>query len=190
MRRRTVLGSAIAGTLAGAAAAVRPAAAQEAAPGALAGHPLAGTWLAMANPPLPDAPQVAAPSVFGADGTVLLVFPPTQAGPQGVQFAAPAMGTWEADGERRGHFTAVQALSDAAGTYLGTVTIDGYPEVGADGQTFVDDGSKAVVTIRDAAGAVVQEVAGVFARPVTATRMGPGAPGFPAATPAAGTPTA
>ena len=170
------------------AAHARGASAQE-GPDSLTGHPLAGTWLAMANPPLPDAPQVAAPSYYGADGAVLLVFPLTQAGPQGVQFAAPAMGTWEADGERRGHFTAVQALSDAAGTYLGTVTIDGYPEVSEDGQTFVDDGSKAVVTIRDAAGAVVQEVAGVFARPVTATRMGPGAPGFPEGTPAAGTPT-
>jgi len=189
MRRRTVLGSATAVALAGAAAAVRPTAAQEATPGSLADHPLTGVWLAMANPPLPDDPQVAAPSVFGADGTVLLVFPLTQAGPQGVQFNSPVVGTWEADGERRGHFTAVQTLSDAAGTYLGSVTIDGYPEVGADGQTFVDDGSKAVITIRDAAGAVVQEVTGVFARPVTATRMGVGAPGFPAATPTAGTPT-
>jgi hypothetical protein len=149
---------------------------------------LTGTWLAMANPPLPDDPQFAAPSLFAADGSVLLVFPLTQAGPQGVQFNSPAVGTWEADSDRRGHFTAVQTLSDAAGTYLGSVTIDGYPEVSEDGHTFVDDGSRAVATIRDPAGTIVDQFPAVGARPVTAIRMGVGAPGFPTATPA--TPTA
>lgn len=153
----------------------------------LANHPLTGTWLAMANPPLPDDPQVAVPSLFAADGSVLLMFPLTQVGPQGVVYNAAGVGVWEADGERRGHFTAVQVLSDANGTFLGTITIDGYPEVNEDEQTFVDDGSKAMVTIRDAAATIVQQVTGVFDRPVTATRMGPGSPGFPtsaAATPA------
>ena len=168
------------------------AAAQDAATADLAGHPLTGTWLAMANPPRPTDPQAAAPSVFGADGTVLLMFPLTQAGPQGVQFNSAAVGTWEADGERRGHFMAVQVLSDANGTFLGTTTIDGYPEASADGRTFVDDGSRVTVTIRDPAGAVVQQVLPTGAprgRPVTGIRMGPGTPGFPAVTPAAGTPT-
>lgn len=145
----------------------------------LSGHPMAGTWLAMANPPLPDDPQIAVPSLFAVDGTVLLMFPLTQRGPDGPVFNSAVVGTWEPDGERRAHFTAVQSLSDAEGAYLGTVTIDGYPEASEDGQTFVDDGSLVMVTIRDSAGAVVQEVPGAGSRPVTGIRMGPGSPGFP-----------
>jgi hypothetical protein len=175
------LGLALATTTAGAAA-------QDTATN-LANHPLAGTWLAMANPPLPDSPQVPVPSFYGSDGSVLLMFPLSQLGPQGVVFGAAGVGTWEADGERRGHFTAVQVTSDANGTFTGTTTIDGYPVVSEDGQTFIDDGSKAIVTIRDSSGAIIQEITGVFARPVTGMRMGPGVPGFPMATPEAGTPT-
>jgi hypothetical protein len=178
LSRRAALGSlgALAAVL-GLNSRIHRAAAQEATD--LSGHPLAGTWLAMANPPLPDDPQVPVPSLFGADGTVLLAFPPTQVGPQGVALNAPIVGVWAPDSERRGHFTAVQPLSDANGAYLGTVTIDGYPEVSEDGQTFSDDGTRAVITIRDAAGAVVQEISGLFERPVTAIRMGVGVPGFP-----------
>lgn len=184
MHRRTVLGSAVAGALAGVVPADRPA-----AQGAdLAGHPLAGAWLAMANPPDPADPPFAAPSFFYADGTVLLVFPPIAAGPRGVQMQSNVAGVWEADGERAAHFTAVQALADADGSYLGTVTINGHPDVSADGQSFVDADPRSTVTIRNAAGVVVMEAPAVGERPVTATRMAPGAPGFPA-TPAAGTPT-
>ena len=150
----------------------------------LADHPLAGTWMAMANPPLPDDPQFAAPSHFGADGSVLLIFPPTQVGPQGLQHVSDYVGTWEADGERRGHFTAVQALSAPDGAFVGTITVDGYPVVSEDGQTFIDDGSLVMVTIRDARGAIVDRFPGAGARPVTAIRMGPGSPGFPEASPA------
>jgi hypothetical protein len=170
-------------------ATVRQASAQDATPNALANHPLTGSWLAMANPPLPEDPQVAAPSLFSADGSVLLMFPLTQAGPQGVQFNSAYVGTWEADSERRGHFTAVQLLSDAAGTFLGSVTVDGYPEVSEDGLTFIDDGSKVIVTIRDPAGAIVQQFPGAGGRPVTGIRMGPGSPGFPEVTPGTATPT-
>jgi hypothetical protein len=38
-------------------------------------------------------------------------------------------------------------LSDTNGTFLGTITIDGYPGTSADGQIFVDDGLKVVITI-------------------------------------------
>jgi hypothetical protein len=155
----------------------------------LADHPLTGMWLAMANPPLPEDPQFAAPSFFGADGLVLLMGPPTQAGPGGVQYASPYVGTWEADGERRGHFTVVQALSDAEGTYMGSITVDGYPVVSEDGQTFIDDGSKVMVTIRDGSGALVQQFPGAGSRPITAIRMGPGMPGFPEGAAALPSPT-
>jgi hypothetical protein len=187
--RRTALAGLGAGGLGLAlAATVRPAAAQDTTADALAEHPLTGTWLAMANPPLPDAPQFAAPSFYGADGSVLLIFPLTQMGPQGVVFNSAYVGTWQADSERRGHFTAVQVLSDANGTFLGTTTVDGYPEVSEDGQTFIDDGSRVLVTIRDPSGAIVQQFPGAGSRPVMGTRMGGGSPGFPAGTPAAATP--
>jgi hypothetical protein len=148
----------------------------------LASHPLTGTWLAMANPPLPDDPQFPAPSLFAADGTVLLLFPITASGPQGPVFQTAYVGVWEPDSERRGHFTATQTLSAADGTVLGTVTVDGYPEVAEDGQTFIDDGSRVMVTMRDAAGAIIDQVMPSRkpeGRPVTGTRMAVGAPGFP-----------
>jgi hypothetical protein len=187
--RRAVLGSAgaLAATL-GLGRGARPAHAQEVT---LTDHPLTGTWLAMANPVLADDPQFPAPSLFAADGTVLLVFPASQVGPQGVFFNAPVMGVWEPDSERRGHFTAIQLMAAADGTFLGSITIDGYPEVSADGQSFSDDGSKVMVTIRDATGAIVDQVMPTgqpAGRPVTGVRMGVGAPGFPDAGEAA-TPT-
>ena len=188
--RRAALGGAgaLAATL-GLGHSASPAYAQDAD---LSGHPLTGTWMAMANPPLPEDPQFAAPSLFAADGTVLLLHPVTQRGPQGPIFTSVAVGTWEPDAERRAHFTAVQSLSDAEGTFLGTVTIDGYPEASADGQTFVDDGSRVMVSIRDASGAIVDQVVPTgqpAGRPVTGVRMGVGSPGFPSGTPPAGTPT-
>lgn len=156
----------------------------------LADHPLAGTWLAIVNPPSPDAPQFAAPSLFTADGQVLLSWPPIQAGPAGVEYVSSYVGTWEAYDDRTGHFTAVQVIADASGTVTGSVTVDGHPMVSEDGQTFIDDGSLNTVTIRDAAGTVVLVVPDAAAgRPVTGTRMGVGQSGFLDGTPEAGTPT-
>src|SRR5687767_12446391 len=194
LNRRATLGraGAIAAVL-GLSSRIGHATAQEATPTDLADHPMSGMWLAMANPPLPDDPQVPVPSLLAADGTVLLVFPVTQKGPQGVQFNSAYVGTWEPETARRAHFTAVQLLSDADGTFLGSVTVDGHPEASEDGQSFTDDNSMVMVTIRDAAGAVLQEVSGAGAPPVTGIRMAPGAPGFPdglaAGTPMVGTPT-
>lgn len=190
--RRRMLGgtAALAGAL-GLGSSVGRASAQEV--GSLASHPLTGTWLAMANPPQPDDPQFPAPSLFAADGTVLLVFPASQVGPQGPFFNAPVMGVWEPDSERRGHFTAIQLMAAADGTFLGSITIDGYPEVSADGQTLVDDGSRTMITFRDAAGTIVDQILPTgqpAGRPVTGVRMGVGNPGFPAAAPTAATPSA
>jgi hypothetical protein len=188
MRRRSVLLSAVAGAFTGALALGRSQeVAARQATSSLADHPLAGDWMAMANQ-APGAPQVPAPSHFGADGSVLLVFPPTQVGMQGVEFVSPYVGTWEADSEQRGHFTATQLRSDANGAFLGSVTVDGYPEVSADGQSLIDDNSRVIVTIRDATGAVVEQMSGADAPPITGIRMGPGAPGFPE-TSGVGTPT-
>ncbi|MFN8678011.1 MAG: hypothetical protein U0Z70_16645 [Thermomicrobiales bacterium] len=155
----------------------------------LADHPMAGSWLAMANPPLPGDPQTPGPANLAADGTFLGMFPVTQHGPQGVVYNTPYVGVWEADSERRAHFTAVQVLSDADGNLTGTITVDGYPEASEDGQTFSDDGSRVMVTIRDPAGVIVQQIMPTgqpVGRPVTGVKMRVGAPGFPdtgAATP-------
>jgi hypothetical protein len=115
-------------------------------------HPLTGMWLAMANPALPESPQFPAPSLFTADGFFIANFPITDLGPQGTIFQTGLAGTWEPDGPQRGHFTAVLLQSDANGTFTGSVTVDGYPVVSEDGQTFIDDGSKVIITIRDPCG--------------------------------------
>jgi len=176
MRRRSVLLSAVSGTLAGALTLGRSqggaarqatssaalglghldrAAAQDATP-ITAGHPLVGTWLIMS--------------------------------PAGVNVAT-FMGTWEPLDERKAHFTVVAVLSDAKGTYLGTATLQGYPLVGADGQTFTDMEPEGRITVRDAANGVVSDQ-GTFAAGVTATRMSPNSVIFPEAAPADATPAA
>ena len=38
----------------------------------------------------------------------------------GLTFQGPALGVWEATEDRSGHFTVIQALSDADGAYVGT----------------------------------------------------------------------
>jgi hypothetical protein len=182
LNRRTALGSAGAFAAAlGFGNRLDRASAQTATPDALAGHPIVGVW----NVTTPAGPSLA---VFFADGTNIQGLPATQAGPSGVTLVGPQVGTWEPTGPRTIHFTGVQLHSDANGVFTGTVTIDGYPEVSEDGQTLLDDQSQVVVTIRDAAGAILQEIPGAGAPPVMGVRMGVGSPGFPeisgAATPA------
>ena len=147
-----------------------------------ADHPLMGMWLAMANPALRGQnPQFPAPSLFAADGTVVLGFVPAEIGMQGeIQYTGSPMGVWEPYDEQTGHFTVVQVLADKSGALAGTVTIDGHPKVSADGKSFVDDGSLVTVTIRDPAGAVVAVIPpSTGGPPVTAIRMRVGNPGFP-----------
>lgn len=148
----------------------RASAAQDA--DALANHPIVGAWHAIT----PGGP---APGMFFADGTALIVVQATQVSPWGVTFVSAQPGTWEPVSERGIHFTGVQLHSDATGTFVGSVTIDGYPVVSEDGQTLFDDQSQGTVTIRDATGAIMQEISTAGARPVTGIRMGVGAPGFP-----------
>lgn len=148
----------------------------------VARHPMAGIWFVMANPPLPEDPQVPGVALLSADGVFQGGFPVTQRGPQGAVYNTPYVGIWEPDSERRAHFTAIQVLSDVDGRLTGTITVDGYPEASADGQSFTDDGSLVMVTIRDAAGAIVEQIMPTGApvgRPVTGVRMAVGAPGFP-----------
>ena len=181
MRRRSVLLSAVSGALAGALVLGRSqgvAAPQE--PASLADHPLTGDWMAMANQ-APGAPQVPAPSHFGADGSVLFVFPPTQVGMGGVDSCRRMRGPGKpiataaatsrplSSSRMRTEPSSAPSPSMATGSERGR-------------QTFVDDGSKVMVTIRDATGAVVQQMPGAGAPPVTGMRMAPGIPGFPGGT--------
>jgi hypothetical protein len=147
-----------------------------------ADHPLMGVWLAMANPPAQrDDPQFPAPSIFAADGTVVLGFVPAAIGMDGkIQFPGSPIGVWEPYDEQTGHFTAVQAIADMTGALVGSVTIDGHPKVSEDGMSFIDDGSLVTITIRDAANAVVMVVPpNTDGPPVTAVKMRVGNPGFP-----------
>lgn len=160
-------------------------AAQDATPEELAAHPVVGTWLAMS----PSGPTVI---TFGPDGSAELGWAISYVDPTfpdlDVVFNSPGIGTWEPVDARKAHFTVVAVLSDMHGTYLGTATLDGYPTVGTDGQTFTDVAPEGRLTVRDAANHVLADLTNL-AVGVTATRMTPGSVVFPAASPAAATPT-
>jgi hypothetical protein len=80
LSRRTTLAGLGAGGLAVAIGARGAHAAQEMS---TADHPLMGMWLAMANPPRAEDPQVPVPSLFAADGSVVLGFVPAAIGMDG-----------------------------------------------------------------------------------------------------------
>jgi hypothetical protein len=160
----------------------RPAAAQDAA--AMAAHPLVGTWLGQGGATL---------SRLSADGSVMIAWSANFVNGAGeVVFQSPGLGVWEPVDGRSARFTAVAVYSDAAGTFTGTSTVDGYLEASEDGQGWTDDwthGTK--FTDRDAAGNVIGEFTGdASTPPVTAIRLKVWDSGvFAVATPAAGTPT-
>lgn len=165
--------------------------AQEATPAAMSTHPIVGSWLALLT-----GTGAAFAEVFGADGSVVIGFQPTEsgdpiAGADGITYLGPGVGVWEPTGPHSVAITVIQTLSDSTGATLGTLTIDDYLDLSDDGQTFVADWSHgSTLTYRDTANAVVAsfEVDPSFP-PLTATRMRVGAPGFPEGTPTAGTPT-
>jgi hypothetical protein len=152
------------------AATVRHAAAQDAA-AEMANHPLVGTWMTGTGP------LDLAVAHWDADGDMtnngLFAVP----GPDGtVIHSNPFAGVWEPDGDRGIHITFMAVTYDAAGAVTGTITVDGYPVANEDGQSFWDDGTRVVVTLRDATGAVSQVITTVPA--VAGVRMAPGKPGY------------
>ena len=176
--RRTALAGLGAGGLGLAlATTARPAAAQEQA--SLATHPLVGTWLDAGGANL---------SRFGADGAVGVAWATNFADGSGnVLFQSPGLGVWEPVDDRSARFTAIAIYSDAAGTLIGTSTLDGYLTVSEDGQTFVDDwthGTK--FTDRDAHFNVIGEFTGdANTPPVRGLRIAAWNVPFPAPTPEA-----
>ena len=189
-RRRALAGLGAGGLGLALAPSARPAGAQDATAAAMAGHPTVGAWLVMN----PTTPPRASGASFTAVGIMTISDAPSYVDPAfGAAFAGASIGTWEPTGERSIRFTLVQPLSDAAGTYLGTFALDGFPEVSEDGLSFVDEGTSAKMTIRDANNVVVMQAGGgggeePMTPPVHARRIRVGDPGFPEGTPAAGTP--
>jgi hypothetical protein len=182
-RRAAIAGLGAGGLGIALATTVRQASAQDAAD--MATHPIVGTWLVAPRDPSGSHDTI----IFGADGSVIQGWAASAAGPQGATLSGSGLGVWEPTGPRSIAFTAVTVNSDATGANLGTFTLDGHLEVGEDGQTWVDSGELSVITLRDTAGAVVQEIPTAGAPPVTAVRMRVKAPGFPAGAPGAATPT-
>jgi hypothetical protein len=185
LSRRSALGHVAAvGAALGLGSRVGRVAAQDATPSSLAAHPLTGTWLTV-------NPGGVTPSIYGPDGSVVVAFPPNYVDPTlGLTFQGPALGRWEADGERRGHFMVIQALSDAAGAYAGSFQFEGHPTVSEDGHTF-SDGERQRVIVRDASNSVVFDQVNPVNPPISAIRLDTTMESvvLPVASPTAGTPT-
>jgi hypothetical protein len=64
----------------------------------------------------------------------------------------------------------VQALTDAAGAFLGTLQFEGFPKISADGMTFVARRPQRVV-LRDAANEVTFDRVAPLDPPIVATSM-------------------
>jgi hypothetical protein len=184
--RRTALAGLGAGGLGLAlAATARPAAAQDSTPDEVANHPMVGAWLVAG----PRGPSM---TIVHPNGTWMDAGLAAAPGPNGTTFNSTTIGTWEPYGERGIHFTAVLSQTDAAGVFVGSLTIDGHPTASEDGLTFSDNDPETTLTIRDAKHNVVQVIADWKDDPTlpprTGVRMGVGAPGFPEGTPTMATP--
>ena len=133
--------------------------------GDLAGHPLVGTWAVM-------TPGGVVPQIHGADGSVIAAFPPNYVDPAlGLTFQGPGLGRWEPDGERTGHFTFFQALSDANGALIGSLQLLDALEASEDGQTW-SGSNLARIIMRDAANTVISDQMVPSDTLVTAHRIG------------------
>lgn len=111
-------------------------------------HTLVGEWL------LTTAAGTV-PATFGADGSVVLEFPATVVGNDGIAFVSTAVGTWQPAGAAGAGFTAVQNIAHANGVFLGTITTAGHLTVSDDGMSFVEGESWVSTTTRDANNAFV-----------------------------------
>lgn len=157
------------------------AAADEATPSALADHPIVGVWLNM-NATVPPSPSV---SIYGADGSFVSINPLNyKDAERGVVYASDLVGTWEPISARGIHLTGISMESDADAAFTGTFTLDAYPEVSEDGQTWIDDGTQVKATLRDATNTVTAVLGGggdqpPITPPVMGIRMSPGPITFP-----------
>jgi hypothetical protein len=178
LTRRTALSGVGAAAAALSLGSLQPAAAQD-KKAAMASHPMVGAWLALKPSPGPVS--------FAADGTMIIGVSPNYLDPAlGLTFQGPLIGAWEPVSERGVHFTSIQALTDADGTFVGTLTLDAHPVVSEDGQRFTDTGQTRFI-VRDASNAIVSD--DTITDDQAGVRMTPRALPLADATPAAGTPT-
>jgi hypothetical protein len=140
----------------------------------MASHPIVGTWLTGRASNDIDV------TLWSADGSMVVSGNLLAVGQDGsVGFTNIPMGTWEPVDEYGIHFTFTVANFSATGEYTGTGTVDGYPVVSDDGTQFWDDGSKVMITVRDATGAVVQTIGGDGSVPgIGGVKMAPGKAGY------------
>jgi hypothetical protein len=131
----------------------------------LANHPLVGTWAVVTTGGV-------VPQTHHSDGAFIAAFPPNYVDPGlGLTFQGPGLGRWESTGERSGRFTFIQALSDGAGSYVGTFQLAADIEASEDGQSWSGT-STARAIMRDAGNAVIFDEVLQFDSPVTGTRIG------------------
>ena len=107
-----------------------------------------------------------------------MIFPGMEAEKHGVQVRGVALGDWEARFDT-GHFTAVQVLANLEGAYIGTVTIDGYAQLDADGTGFTVRNEDHLFVVRDQANAIIEQLAASASHPMRGFRMRAGNAGFP-----------
>jgi hypothetical protein len=137
----------------------------------MAKHPMVGTWMTG------NGPNELAVIHWDADGNMTNNLHFGSPGPDGTVIRSnPFAGVWEPESARGIHITFMALTFDATGAVTGTFTVDGYPVASEDGMSFWDDGTRVVVTLRDASGAVSQVIHGV--PPVAGVRMAPGKPGY------------
>jgi hypothetical protein len=170
---------------------------QEAAAASSAEHPAVGMWLLM-NPTSPPTPSIVmlTPNGFAmSSGTVNHAEPADasanypdadklallSAAKSNVVFSSLSMGTWEAIGSHKLHVTLTSILTDAAGAFTGTTTVDTYPVLDEKGNSLTYDTAMTSTTVRDASLQEVLAVAGVATttEPQVAWRMGSGRSAFP-----------
>ncbi len=147
-RRATLRRIGVTGAVLAAGSVAGRASAQESAD--LATHPLVGVWRVFTEPP----DLLFGLAVYHPDGTMTFSTStpyPSPDAPDTVNFQMPALGVWEATGERSAAMTGIHMESDEHGVYLGTLTFYATVEVNDSGDEYALEGA---AEIADPAGAV------------------------------------
>ena len=102
-------------------------------------HPLVGSWRVAVEIPAGTAVGTNL-AAFAADGTIVVALPsPTLAAPGAahrLEFWTPALGAWEAAGERGAAMRFVALGADENGSPVGTHTVTATVTVDADGRAW------------------------------------------------------
>ncbi len=118
-------------------------------------HPMVGHWEVSIDGESAREPVREGIFTFGADGSILVVFQSRPVGIGTAELIWWGEGAWEADGENVVRYSMSWPTKDAAGAMTGTVTFDGVLVIQDEGQTFADDRTKSLVTVRNRDGILV-----------------------------------